>query len=104
MILHAGGEKYEISPDNILNVEAIAVKKKIGKDFQPWMDAMAEFDVEALTAFVWIAKKRMEPTTRFEDISFPLSSIEFETTPEEDAAIAEATGPKVEGESSPVSE
>ena len=97
MILHAGEEKWEISPDDILNVEAIAIKKKTGLDFKPWLEAMAAFDTEALTAFVWIAKKRQDPTMRYEDVTFPLSSIDFEMTDEEKEKYEdEAAGPKDE--------
>ena len=102
MILHAGEEKWEISPDDILNIEAIMIKKKTGLDFQPWLEAMGRMDPEAITAFVWVAKKRVEPTTRYEDIQFRLASIEFEETDEEkakrEAAEAEAAGPKDEDE------
>ena len=83
MILHAGDDKWEFSPQDILNVEAIAVKKKIGLDFQPWMQALASFDAEALTALVWVARKRQEPTLKYEDVSFPLGSIDFEMSEEE---------------------
>lgn len=96
MILHAGDEKFEISPQDVLNVEAIAVKKKTGLDFQPWMEALAQFNAEALTAFVWIAKKRQEPTLRFEDVSFAMGSIDFEMTDEEKAEAEQQGVPKAE--------
>lgn len=101
MILHAGEEKYEISPKRILNVEAIAVKRKIGLDYQAWMEAMSNFDPEALTAFVWIAKRRMEPTFRYEDVSFELGSIEFELNDEEKAEMEAANSPKAEDAPTP---
>jgi hypothetical protein len=104
MILHAGGDKWEISPDTILNVEAIMVKRKIGLDFQPWMEALQSFNAEAVTALVWIARKRQEPTVKFEDISFPLGSIDFELTEEEKAAQKEREGPKDEDEETTESE
>ena len=94
MILHAGDEKFEISPKDILNIEAIAVKKKTGLDFQPWMEALSEFQAEAVTAFVWIAKKRQDPTLKFEDVNFPLGSVDFEWTEDEEKEAAEAGTPK----------
>lgn len=98
MILHAGDEKFEITPDKILNVEAIAVKRKTGLDFKAWMQGLEDFDAEAVTALVWIAKKRIEPNVRYEDISFPLAQVEFELTEDEQAAAESATGPKAETE------
>jgi hypothetical protein len=94
MILHAGDEKFEFSPKDILNVEAIAVKRKTGLDFQPWMEALSRFEAEAMTALVWVAKKRQDPTLRFEDVSFPLGSIDFEMTPEEEQEAKAASLPK----------
>ena len=96
MILHAGGDKWEISPKDILNVEAIAVKKRTGLDFQDWMNALGEFNAEAITALVWIARKRVEPTLKFDDVAFPLSSIEFELSEEEKAEQEAANSPKAE--------
>jgi hypothetical protein len=96
VILSAGDEKFEFSPDDILNVEAIAVKKKIGMDVQQWMEAVSKFDAEAVTALIWVAKKRTQPTLRYEDVSFPLSSLGFELTDEEKAKVENAGAPKVE--------
>lgn len=96
MILHVGTDKYEISPNGILNPEAVAVKKKIGLDYKPWMEALSDYQVDALTAFVWIAKKRQDPTVKFEDIVFEMGSIEFEWSKEEQEEMEKANTPKAE--------
>lgn len=94
MILHAGDGKWEISPKDILNVEAIAIKKKIGKDFADWMESLGRMDAESITALVWIARKRQEPTLKYEDVSFALGSIDFELNDEEIAENEAAKAPK----------
>lgn len=95
MILTAGDEKFEFSPDDILNVEAIAVQKKIGKNVQEWMEAISKFDAEAVTALIWVAKKRQVPNLRYEDVTFPLASLKFDLTDEEKERLEAAT-PKAE--------
>ncbi len=98
MIVTAGGDKYEISPKDILNTEAMLIKKKIGLDFQPWLEAMGRMDAEAVTALIWIARRRTEPNVRYEEISFPLGAVEFELTEEEkaEAEAAEKAGKEQE--------
>lgn len=98
MIVIAGGNKYEISPKDILNVEAMAIKRKIGLDFQAWLEAMGRMDAEAVTALVWIAQKRLEPTTKYEDVTFPLGAVEFELNDEEKAELEAQQAPKEEGD------
>lgn len=71
------GTKYEFDEKRLMNVEAIAIKRvtseKLG--FVDWMQAVSESDVEAITALVWIVRKRTEPDLRFSDVEF--SIVEF---------------------------
>lgn len=71
------GVKYEFDEKRIMNVEAIAVKRVTSEHlgFVDFMRAVSESDVEAITALVWIVRKRSEPDLRFTDVEFNI--IEF---------------------------
>lgn len=94
MIVKAGDDKFDISPKDILNTEAMLIKKKIGLDFQTWLEAMGKMDAEAVTALIWIARRRTNPTERYEDVVFPLGAVEFELTDEEKAEYEIQNDPK----------
>jgi hypothetical protein len=93
MIVIAAGEKFDISPKDILNTEAMLIKKKIGLDFQAWLEAMGRMDAEAVTALIWIARKRSDASVRYEDVTFPLGAVEFELTDDEKAEYEAAGTP-----------
>lgn len=96
MIVKAGDDKFDISPKDILNTEAMMIKRKIGLDFQTWLEAMGKMDAEAVTALIWIARKRTNPNERYEDVVFPLGAVEFELTDEEKAEYEMKADPKEE--------
>lgn len=71
------GTKYEFDEKRVMNVEAIAIKRVTSEQlgFLDFMRAVSESDVEAITALVWIVRKRQEPELRFSEVEFNI--IEF---------------------------
>ena len=69
------GQTYEIDTSRIMNTEAIAAQKVTGKNYNDWLGACDDGDIESITALVWIAMKRGNPELRFKDVEFPV----FET-------------------------
>ena len=79
----------EYDPSKILNVEAIAAQKVTGLGWAEWLDALGKGDMTALTALVWVLRKRTEPELRFTDVSFPIGDVEYE----DDDEVAEVPTP-----------
>lgn len=57
-----GETVYDWDDDHVLNTEAIALKKASGLTTMQLMEGISEFDAEALTAMVWLAKRRAGET------------------------------------------
>ncbi len=79
------GEKYEFDQQRVMNVEAMAIKRVTSESlgFIDWLKAVGDSDVEAITALVWIVRKRITPELRFSDVEFNV--MEFIETLEADA-------------------
>ena len=85
----AGGPRQEWEFDRLMNVELIAIEKQTGFIGDEFTDALNKRSVTALTALVWVIRKRNEPQLRFEHVRFAID----ELTIEEDE---EAPDPKEE--------
>lgn len=61
------GQEYEF--DGLMLAEARAIQKTTGMTIAQWEDALSAGDANAITALIWIARKRNgEPTLRFDDV------------------------------------
>lgn len=87
MLLRIGDETIDADPDLILNTEAIAVEKATGLTFADWMDGLDAGDTTAITALVWIGRRRVDPKVRFGDVQYPVRLARWENTPEENRRI-----------------
>lgn len=87
------GEKYEFDQHRVMNVEAIAIKRVTSENlgFIDWLKAVSESDVEAITALVWIVRKRIEPELKFSEVEFNV--MEFIESLEIDAETDEESDP-----------
>ena len=83
------GKEYDFDTASIRNDEAIAIETALGCTFKQWSQQLQDFSVSALTALVWIIRRREEPGLRFGDVTFELGSLHIEdddadpTSPEE---------------------
>lgn len=68
-----GGTPVSIDIAGILNVEAIDVQKVTGYAYREFLQKIDEGDITAITALVYIARKRHEPELKFRDVEFPIA-------------------------------
>lgn len=89
------GEKYEFNPRRLMNVEAIAIKQATNLTLQGWNDAISQADPVAITAMVWIVRKREDPTVQFADVEFNLmeflESLESDEEPDAEGDPTDST-------------
>ena len=94
-----GGAPIEMDIQGILNVEAIEVQKVTGYGYREFLGKIDEGDIAAITALVYIARKRHEPELKFRDVEFPISdwnTREWVGADDEAADDADPTPPVVE--------
>lgn len=81
MKLTVDGEVFDFDMTRITNVEGMAIEKATGGTYVEWAQSMEAGSMLAVTALVWIVRKRQEPTLRFEDVEFTTISIEQDVEP-----------------------
>jgi hypothetical protein len=76
-ITFTDGRVFEIDRDlRFTNVEAMAMEKVTGWDLAEIEAKLNGGSVMAITAFVWVAAKRHEPTLRFTEVEFDMTELE----------------------------
>ena len=78
------GPKQEWEFGRLMNVELIAIEKQTGLMGTEVTDALNKRSVLALTALVWVIRKRREPQLQFEHVRFAMDELSIEED-EEDA-------------------
>ena len=76
------GQDYDFDVDKLLNVELIAIERATGLTVNQWAAGLDAGSAVAVTGLVWVMRKRTEPTLKFEDVSFPMSTFELVPAPE----------------------
>lgn len=66
------GVEYEMS--GLLLSEARAIQKVTGMTIAEWETALEAGDANAITAIIWVAQKRKDPTLRFDDVDGNLAT------------------------------
>lgn len=66
------GEEYKLP--TLMLAEARAIQKVTGYTVKRFFESLAEMDAEAITALIWVARKRGNPTLRFDDVDGDLST------------------------------
>jgi hypothetical protein len=84
------GQPYELDVNNLLNVELIAITKATGMELPQLGQALKDGSVLALTALVWVLRRRSEPGLRFDDVQFTIGSLQLE----DDAAGPKESAPE----------
>lgn len=87
------GVEYRIP--KLMLAEARAMQRVTGKTILEIGQGIAKGDVECFDALIWVARKRTEPTLKFEDVDGDLNSFEWVDDDEagEQAGGAEGNGP-----------
>lgn len=63
-------EVIDFDPGKLLNVEAIAIERKTGLTLMAVLAGMATGSMTAITAAVWVMRKRANPKLMFEQVVF----------------------------------
>lgn len=73
------GQTYSFDDARMLNIEAIALKKATGLNPQELWQGISAFDAEAITALVWLARRRTgERDLRYTAVEFDLGGMDME--------------------------
>lgn len=108
LLIHIGTgdarQTYIFDHAKLLNVEAIVIEKKTGLTVAALLFGLAAKSATAVTAAVWVLRKRAEPKLRFEDVVFAIGDCEIEDPDydeddelEDDEVVPEApVAPKAE--------
>lgn len=78
LIIKVDGESYDYDDERLMNTEAKAIQGWTGMRLKAWSEACDEGDADALTALVWLVRKRSGryPDLRFADVEFNMASFE----------------------------
>lgn len=86
--LTVDGETYQVDDGRMLNTEAIALKKATGLAVQELWQGVTDFDAEALTALVWLARRRAgEMALRYTAVEFDLGQIDMAEVDDEGRVV-----------------
>lgn len=98
LLIKVDGEEFEYDDDRLMNTEAKAIQGWTGMRLKAWEEACNEGDADALTALIWLIRKRSGrfPDLRFADVEFNMASLEIvDPADEAQAAAAAAAGGEV---------
>jgi hypothetical protein len=99
------GKTYEFNGERFMNTELMAVERATGMTSVEWESALSRGSVLAATALVWMMRKRHEdPTLRFEDIEFDVSTLSLENEDDEEPVTEQGKVPEPFESDTPVKE
>jgi hypothetical protein len=103
-VIKIGDEEIWFDHEKILNVEAIAIEKAAGLIWTEVLMGLAQGRISAVSAIVWVIRKRTDPMLKFADVVFNVGDYEI-IDPDVDERYAEpAPEPPVEDEPVPKDE
>lgn len=79
MRLTLDGKTYDYYPHLMMNVEAIAVEEKAGLTLAELGRQLVKGSAKAVTAILWVMRKRSEPALRYTDVTYPIGDLTMET-------------------------
>ncbi len=79
---------YDCDFDKLLNVEFIAIERVTGLTLIGIAQGLMDASAVAVTALVWVMRKRQEPTLRFDQVEFAMADVELENLDDEEAEQA----------------
>lgn len=82
MKLNVQGKTYQFSDDDLDNVDLIDIEELTGLATADWQEALFKGSGRALTALVWILRRKEEPGLEYKAVRFKLSEISLENDEE----------------------
>lgn len=88
-------ERWTYKPQKLRVSEAEALEKRTGWDFQEFQEHLLQGSVRARRALLWMYRRRVHHTIRFEDVDFAMDEVTLEMDREELLELREkiATSP-----------
>jgi hypothetical protein len=86
-------EEYRFDPKKFLNVEAIAVEKAANLTWPQVMIGLNNGQMSAVTAIVWLLRKRENPVLQYSDVEFG-TDVEVIDPDQDERYAVEAEVPK----------
>lgn len=84
------GRSFELDTQKTFsNIEMIAIERTTGWSLEEFQAKLKSNSVLAVTAYVWVLAKRVEPTLRFDDVVFDMDALDGD-----DPAVVVAEDPK----------
>jgi hypothetical protein len=74
---------WDFEPDKLMSPEAIAIEKLTGMTFGEWLQAVRRTSMTATHAYLYVMLKRETPALKPSDVTFSLSEVDIEASPEE---------------------
>ena len=90
MELKIGDETYPLNTNALRNDEADAVERALGYSIAEFEQRLKAGWSSALTAYIWIMRRRNDPKLRLSDVKFTLSDVDTEFTDDEVRSILKA--------------
>lgn len=90
MKVNVSGKSYEFSDDDLDNFDIMDVEEVTGLPTVDWQAALFKGSGRALTALVWVLRRKEEPGLKFGDVRFKLSEISLEQDEESGKADGES--------------
>lgn len=87
-VIKIGDEEIWFDHQKILNVEAIAIEKAAGLIWTEVLVGLAQGRISAVSAVVWIMRKRANPSLLFDSVVFDVGDYEI-IDPDTDPRYAE---------------
>jgi hypothetical protein len=72
-----GEESHVFDQRKMLNTEAMAIERVTGGTTTEWQEMLARGSVLAMTALVWVIRKRKEPNLQFAKVEFSASDVDM---------------------------
>ena len=74
--IRINGQHFDFNTARITNREGMSIESATDMTFTEVMDKASNGSLLALTALVWVVRKRNEPGLRFDDVDFALDDVE----------------------------
>lgn len=87
------GRTYVFDEDTADNTELMAIEDVTGLASIDLEDALNRGSMRAITALVWVLRRREEPALLFADVKFRVSSLRFDQGPDDEPGKDEEPSP-----------
>lgn len=98
VLIHIGkGEDrktYRFDENKLMNVEAMAMERVTGRGLTEILAGVQEGSLIALTAIIWVLRRREEPGLQFEDVQFRIMDLDTGDDEEPEETVPKEAGPE----------